>query len=172
MRKFTLTAISVLAVATLSLTACNGTGTPEETTEDNFVYTTPPLTAVPVTDEVVTTTTEETTTAEESDEETSEETTTEELKEIPVPENTTEEIQTLAPAETLDPDVSSAVAAGVEGKPAETEATTEQTIGAVSYETQSYEEWASQIGEAWGLEVVTGEHTWEEGNGDYTIVAR
>ena len=135
MRKFTLTAIAVLAVATLSLTACNGTEAPEETTEDNFVYTTPPLTAVPVTDEVVTTTTEEITTAEESNEETSEETTTEELKEIPVPEDTTEEIQTLAPAETLDPDVSSAVAAGVEVKPAETEATTEQTIGAVPYET-------------------------------------
>ena len=134
MKKTTLVAIATIAALTLSLTACNASGSPEETTEDNFVYTTPPLTAVPITDEIVVTTPDENK-DETTEEEISEETTTEELDEIPVPEVTTEEIQTLAPVDTLAPEVSSAIDEGVEVKPAQTQATTEQTVGAVPYET-------------------------------------
>ena len=176
MKKLTLAAVA--AAMLLSLSACNNSATPEETTKDNFVYTTPPLTAVPITDEIIRTTPEETEAAEETTEETeqttvlSEETTTEEPEEIPVPDDTTVEEQTLGPEPEIDEEVSRLVDAGMPVRTEATEATAEQTIGAVSYETQSYEEWASQVAAQEGWELVTGEHTWEEGNGDYTIVAR
>ena len=159
MKKTTLVAMATIAALTLSLTACNASGSPEETTEDNFVYTTPPLTAVPITDEIVVTTPEET----EAEEEISEETTTEELDEIPIPEVTTVEIQTLAPVDTLAPEVSSAIEEGVEVKPAQTQATTEQTVGAVPYETFAPGE-IIYFEDGGSAEFITGEGTWEEGS--------
>ena len=166
MKKTTLVAIASIAALTLSLTACNASGSPEETTEDNFVYTTPPLTAVPITDEIVVTTPKET----EAEEEISEETTTEELDEIPIPEVTTVEIQTLAPVDTLAPEVSSAIEEGVEVKPAQTQATTEHTVGAVPYETAAPGE-IIYFEDGGSAEFVTGELEDGDNGNEYEIFA-
>ena len=107
----------------------------------------------------------------------SEETTTKEPEEIPVPDDTTVEEQTLGPEPEIDEEVSRLVDAGMPIRTEATEATAEQTIGAVPYETAAPGETIIGYLEDGSTVVIVEDYTgegsvYDDGDDDGYIVAR